>query len=136
MKHSLIILSIFIFSSFLTSCEKKEETLYRWGKSTDLEYVWEVFGDKETHPVYKGEVENGVPNGLGVMIYPKGSKYVGGWKDGRMNGQGTITWSDGGKYVGEHSDGFFWNGTRYDKNGKIQLKFVNGKMIKPRIWRQ
>ena len=66
------------------------------------------FGEKETHPVYKGDVKDGKPNGLGILIYPSGGKYVGEWKDGEI-----------------------WNGTEYDKDGNIIGKFVNGKEIKP-----
>ena len=46
-----------------------------------------------------------------------------------MNGQGTITYSDGDKFVGEFKAGELWNGTGYDKNGNIQLKFVNGESV-------
>ena len=42
------------------------------------------FGDKNTRPQYKGEVENGKPNGLGVLIYPYNDKsIVGEWKNGK-----------------------------------------------------
>ena len=68
MKHLLIILSILLLSSFLTSCEKKEEILYEWKTSSGK--VWKYFGDNKIHTRYEGEVENGVPNGLGIMIYP------------------------------------------------------------------
>ena len=55
MKHLLIILiSILLLSSFITSCDKKEETLYRWDTTSGV--VWKGFGDKETHPTYEGEV--------------------------------------------------------------------------------
>ena len=64
---------------------------------------WYENGDKEIHLQYKGEVENGEPNGLGVLIYPEGGKYVGEWKDGKP-----------------------WNGTSYNKNGNIIGKMVNG----------
>ena len=57
-------------------------------------------------------------------------KYVGEYKDGKRNGQGTQTWLDGRKYVGEYKNGKTWNGTGYDKNGNIQVKFVNGEYIK------
>ena len=57
-------------------------------------------------------------------------KYVGEYKDGKRNGQGTQTRLDGRKYVGEYKDGKTWNGTGYDKNGNIQVKFVNGEYIK------
>ncbi len=50
----------------------KGETLYGWGEHPD--YKWMGFGDKDTHPKYKGDVKNGKPNGLGVVNYPSGSK--------------------------------------------------------------
>ena len=37
---------------------------------------------------------------------------------------------DQGKYVGEWKDGERWNGTLYDKEGKIIGKFENGGWIK------
>ena len=150
MKKLLIILSFLLLSSFLTSCEKKEGTLYKWGKYPP--YVWKGVGDKETHPKYEGDVENGKPNGLGFLIYPWGEKYIGEFKDGVMNGQGTFTYLDGGKYEREFKGGerngqgtFTWkdgekfvgewmmdvrrNGTGYDKNGNITYKYVYGTEI-------
>jgi len=101
MKHLFIILiSFLLLSSPVIGDNHKGETLYRWCKYNDLEHVWKGFGDKETQPVYQGEVENGVPNGLGILIDPDGIKYVGEWIHRWKNGQGTFTWSDGGKYVG------------------------------------
>ncbi|MDP6432534.1 MAG: cytoplasmic protein [SAR324 cluster bacterium] len=148
MRHLLIILiSILLLSSPVIGDNHKGETLYGWGKCCD--YVWKGFGDKETHSKYKGDVENGVPNGLGILILPNGNKYVGGWKDGRWNGQGTFTTSngskyegewkngpgthtypDGSKYEGEYKDDWEWNGTQYDKNGNIIFNVENGKDIK------
>ena len=226
MKHSLIILiSLLLLSSFLTSCEKKEETLYRWETSSGFE--WKKFGEKDNNPYYQGEVKreyilfgdyifegqgthtypdgsnyvgeykdgkidgqgtftwsngnkyvgewkDGEPDGQGTftsrgskyvggwkdgeengqgIFTSSGSKYVGGWKDGEENGQGTFTWSNGRKYVGEYKDGKrngqgtytfsdgrkyvgeikdnnFWNGIRYDKDGEIFYKVVNGEFIK------
>jgi len=32
----------------------KGETLYRWETSSGFQ--WMIFGDKDTHPVYKGDV--------------------------------------------------------------------------------
>ena len=128
MKQLLIILSFLLFSSPVIGDNHKGETLYGWGKCCD--YVWKGFGDKETHPKYKGDVENGVPNGLGILILPNGNKYVGGWKDGRLNGQGTHTYPDGSKYEGEYKDDWEWNGTQYDKNGNIIFNVENGKDIK------
>ena len=81
----------------------KGETLYGWiTSSSTLE--WKGFGDKESHPIYKGDVENGVPNGLGVLISTNGWKYFGSWKNGEI-----------------------WNGTEYDNYGNIIYRWVNGK---------
>ena len=141
MKHLLIILlSILLLSSPVIGDNHKGETLYRWGKYPD--YVWKGFGDKDTHPVYKGEVENGEPKGKGIETFPNGEKYVGEFKDGKFHGQGTETspdgnsyegeWKDGkqndqgkwtlpngSQYVGEWKDGIEWRVTIYDKDGKI-----------------
>ena len=138
MKHLLIILiSLILLSSPVIGQEDlpvnggKGETLYRWENPSGDGYVWKGFGGKETQPVYKGEVENGVPNGLGIMTDNFGGRYVGEWKNGKRNGQGTSTTSSiGYKYVGEWKNGKHWNGTRYYKGGKIIYKYVNGKGVK------
>ena len=126
MRHILNILSLLLLSSFLISCEKKEETLYEW--KTASGYEWKEIGDKDTQIQYRGFVSHGYPEGLGVMTFPTGKKYVGEFKDGiyhdqgtltlpdgdkyvgefkddKLNGQGTYTWSDGKKYVGEYKGG-------------------------------
>ena len=102
------------------------ETLYGWGEYPD--YAWKGFGDKDTHPKYKGSIENGVPNGLGYLIYPNGSRYLGSWKNGKMNGQGTFTYPNGEKYVGEWKNSKFWNVTGKDIDGNIIEKVVNGEL--------
>ena len=116
MKHLLIILSFLLLSSFITSCgkngpypvivdnHKDENTYYRWGEGGY--YNWMRFGDKETQPMYQGQVKDGKPNGLGVLIYPDGSKYIGEFKNGK------------------------WNGTEYDRDGTILSKIVYGRRIK------
>ena len=101
MKHILIILSILLLSSPVIGDNHKGETLYFWETSSGL--VWKGFGDKDIHPKYKGDVVSSKPNGLGILTYPWGTKYVGEWKDGR-----------------------FWNGIGYDKNRKIKYKYENG----------
>ena len=69
MKHLLLILiSFLLLSSPVIGENHKGETLYGWVIYPP--YVWKGFGDKGTHPVYKGEVENGVPNGKGTFTYP------------------------------------------------------------------
>ena len=69
MRHLIILLiSILLFSFFLTSCEKKEE-------------VNIVFPDGRT---YVGEWKKGNPNGQGTFTYPNGEKYVGEWKNSKF----------------------------------------------------
>ena len=129
MKHSLLILiSFLLLSSPVIGDSHKGETLFWW--ETPSGRVWKGFGDKEIQPEYKGDVKNGKPDGLGVLIYSFGWKYVGSWKDGKMNGHGIYSWGDGSKYVGEWKDNKRWNGTQYDKNGNIERKYVNGEIIK------
>ena len=148
MKHLLIIISILLLSSPVIGDNNKGETLYAWGEY--IPFVWKGFGDKETHPKYTGDVKNGKPDGQGTETFPDGSKYIGEWiggkptgqgtqtyydgdkyvglfKDGKYHGQGTYTFSYGGKFVGEFKDDNRWNGIRYDKNGNIIYKVVNGK---------
>ena len=130
MKHLLIILSFLLLSSPLFGHPKGVHTFYRWKNPSGDGWVWKGFGDKETQPVYKGEVENGVPNGLGILYDLDGSKYVGSWKNGKKNRQGTFTYPNGEKYEGEWKDGGLWNGTGYDKNGNITYKYEDGRMDK------
>ena len=148
MKHLLILFSILLLSSPVIGDNNKGETLYAWGEY--IPFVWKGFGDKETHPKYTGDVKNGKPDGQGTETFPDGSKYIGEWiggkptgqgtqtyydgdkyvglfKDGKYHGQGTYTFSYGGKFVGEFKDDNRWNGIRYDKNGNIIYKVVNGK---------
>ena len=79
---------------------------------------------------FVGEWKDGEPIGQGTYIYGKGKwegdMYEGEFKDGKKHGQGTYTISSGGKYIGEWKDGERWNGTLYDKEGKIIGKFKNG----------
>jgi len=148
MKHLLILISILLLSFPVIGDNNKGETLYAWGEY--IPFVWKGFGDKETHPKYTGDVKNGKPDGQGTETFPDGSKYIGEWiggkptgqgtqtyydgdkyvglfKDGKYHGQGTYTFSGGGKFVGEFKDDNRWNGIRYDKNGNIIYKVVNGK---------
>ena len=137
MKHLFIIFSILLLSSPLFGDTHKGETLYLWKISSSVQ--WYRFGDKYTRPQYKGEVENGKPNGLGVLIYPyNGKSIVGEWKNGKewktkhrtkygsliwkfemeKNGQGMSTSLYGEKYVGEWKNG--------NPNGQGTLTFPDG----------
>ena len=101
-RHLLIILSILLLSSPVIGDNNKGETLYVLGEFPD--WKWVEFGDKETQPKYQGQVKDGKPNGLGVLISTNGWKFFGSWKNGEI-----------------------WNGTEYDKYGNIIYRWVNGK---------
>jgi hypothetical protein len=83
----------------------------------------------------EGELQNDLPHGKGKQIYsvPKfkrKSEYTGDFNNGVMEGYGKaiiITGpSKGSKYEGEWKNGEEWKGTRYDKDGDIDYKVVNG----------
>ena len=90
MKHLLIILSIILISSPVIGNETG--VLYLYESSSGI--LWKEFGDKETDPIYKGDVEQGRPNGVGVMTFPDGRKYEGEHKNGEFHGQATYTWNN------------------------------------------
>ena len=79
--------SFLLLSSPLFGDNHKGETLYRWETSSG--FVWKGFGDKDTQRKYQGDLKDGKPKGLGILITLEGWKYVGEWKDGkRWNGIG------------------------------------------------
>ena len=135
MKYILIILSILLLSSPLFGQTKETGVLYPWKTSSG--YGWKTFGDGNLQPLYKGEISNGKPDGLGILyngVYLKRFynlpkvKFIGEWENGEIHGQGTLTLSSGMKKIGEFRRGFPWNTTSYDKNGNILGKWVNGKL--------
>ena len=102
-KHLLIILiSILLLSSPVNGDNHEGETLYVLGEYPD--WKWVEFGNKKSQPEYQGQVKDGKPNGLGVLISTNGWKYFGSWKNGEI-----------------------WNGTEYDNYGNIIYRWVEGK---------
>jgi len=101
--------------------------LYR--RKVNGEWGYYKSGDEGWDSKYVGEIKNGKPNGKGTKTYNNGNKYVGEVKNGKRWGQGTLTWSDGTKLCCEWKGGWFWNGTKYDKNGNLIEKVVNGEWI-------
>ena len=83
----------FFFISFKTFAQSTDTgILYLWELSSGR--VWKNFGDEKTQQIYKGEIKNREPEGLGIMLFPDGTKYMGMWKAGKKHGQGTLTMSD------------------------------------------
>ena len=56
------------------------------------------FGDSG---IYKGDCNNGVPNGHGIVNYHKGDRFEGEFSNGKRNGQGKLVWANGGRYEGD-----------------------------------
>ena len=75
-------------------------------------------------------VENWGPKWFGNGDENKDGKYLGEIENVKPNGTGSITFPDGRDYLGEFKDGKEWNGTKYDKYGKIDYKIVNWNKIK------
>ena len=71
------------------------------------ETKWFENSNGENEGKFSGEIENGEPNGKGSIIFPDGREYIGEFKDGKE-----------------------WNGTKYDKDGNSNSKYVNGKVEK------
>ena len=91
----------------------------RNNKSGEITAKWVngVMTDKESVVMEKSQ--------QGILF--ESGKYIGETENGVPNGKGTLTFPDGSEYVGEFKDGNFWNISRYDKNGNIIGKWVNGK---------
>ena len=104
------------------------ETLYEWKNHSGDGWGMKRVCRKRNSLCYKGEVKNGVPNGLGFIIYPDGGMYFGSWKNSKKS-KGTMTYFYGRKYVGEWLNGKEWNGTFHKPNGNIDGKYVNWKSI-------
>ena len=99
----------------------------KWFSNGDVKIWIRVFWKMCTNGKYVGEIKNREPSGSGTLTLSNGGKYLGEWKEGKEHGQGTFTFHDGRKYVGEWKNGKAWNVTKYDKNGNIKGKIVNGK---------
>ena len=130
MRHFLISVTFIILSSTLFGNSHVAENLYGWKTSSGFQL--KKFGDNETHPIYNGETLNGKPNGMGIMTFTDGKKYVGEWKNGLEHGLGTLSYvkgdKTGEKYIGEFKLGKIWNIIKYNKDGKYVGEYRNGSV--------
>ena len=62
----------------------------------------------------------------GVMRWPDGREYFGGWANGQRHGQGTLLYADGSMYSGEWRNGEKWSGMQYGASNKVVSTFANG----------
>ncbi|MCR5205963.1 MAG: transposase [Lachnospiraceae bacterium] len=81
--------------------------------------------------IYKGELKNNIPNGLGICYLNDGTVYNGYWKDGRPNGKGRCSFPSGDVLEGIFIDGMI-NGpgkytySNYD-DGVYEGELKNGQ---------
>ena len=59
----------------------------------------------------KGHWLDDKKSGQGIVIWPDGEKYVGGFRDGKMDGKGVYTYSNGRKREGVWAKGKLQRGT-------------------------
>ena len=128
MKLFLSIIFTFILNTSLLGNSKIVEKLFSWETSSG--YKLKEFGDNGTQPSYSGEAKNGMPDGMGIMNFPNGSKYIGEWKSGKKHGLGTLTFLKGHrageKFVGEFKNSKMWNVKKYGKNRQYIGEYRNG----------
>jgi len=72
---------------------------------------------------YEGYFKNGVPNGVGKLVYPcTGCIYFGEFKNGSEEGIGTLRWPSGEGYTGEWRKGEPAHaGFRHGTNGELTI---------------
>ncbi len=90
--------------------------------------IWDWYdnGNEITDYKYKGEYENGEPNGWGIFKYPTGELYEGEYKDGKTHGKGTFIYPNGSKSIGEFRENKPWNITEFDHKNKVIGEYVEG----------
>ena len=82
---------------------------------------------------YKGDIDNGLPHGKGLMSWVDGSTYDGEWLDGVHHGFGKYTWANGTHYVGEWFEGRMHGaGELTYASGEVERgEFLAGEFVKP-----
>lgn len=84
----------------------------------------QIFDKKEIRfkdgRVYIGEESDGLPNGIGKMIYPDGDIYEGSYVNGKKEGKGTYFYADKSVYEGDYVNG--------REEGKGKHTYVNGNV--------
>ena len=101
---------------------------------------------------YSGQWNAGVFHGQGSYIYDGGDRYEGQWKNGQIHGYGTYTCANGVEWTGHFREDRIsteegehtltsadqtmlvgtwkgpncWNGSEYNKDGKLVARYVEG----------
>jgi hypothetical protein len=92
--------------------------------------TWKLTSGEAKGEKYVGEWKDGKKHGQGTYTFPDGEKYVGEFKDGKYYGQGTYIHGkgefEGVKYVGKLRGDKWWEGTQYDRDGKVMGTWSEG----------
>ena len=114
--------------------EEKKETIAAANKkkrvlsSDDLkEYTGQGTHTLKDGRIYVGGFKDGEFHGQGTLTSPDGTEYLGKWTVGKRNGKGTNSWPSGQRYEGGWKDDKKWNGTQYNKDGRIEKLYAKGK---------
>ena len=83
------------------------------------EWKWYKNDNDNRYGRYKGEIEDDLPNGKGIVKTTTGITYLGEFKDGLPNGKGITIYPDGETYTGEYMKGI--------RNGQITHTFPSGQ---------
>ena len=119
---SFLLILFFCFNTQSEIPEKyKIESSLKKCKGSDYKKWTNCYGEyKFPRMEYKGEWQNGMLNGLGVLKEAYGGIYVGEFKDQKYHGKGKLTYSDGKTEEGKFVNGFCIDqnailGTGYEK---------------------
>jgi len=80
--------------------------------------------------IYEGDFSNGMRNGRGKLSFKNGDCYEGDIVDNKMSGIGKYVWSDSTYYDGTWENDTYKDGKIYDKDGKVQITYINGQQTK------
>ena len=97
-RYCFLLLKIFDLDSFI------ENKLRRLQKDNSRRFLGKI-EISNNKGMYKGEAENGFPEGRGVFKYPDGAVYDGEFKGGQPEGRGVYKYPDGAVYDGEFKGG-------------------------------
>ena len=147
MKKLLLILLFFISLTFISS--QSWALKPKWFPTDKINcYVWNPEPQPNETVSWSGECSKGKVNGIGVLSWSIGDKYIGEYQHGNMHGQGTYAWEKGDQYTGEwqnnnfHGQGTFIyaSGDKYlgkykegKRHGQGTYTFANGNVIEG-IW--
>ena len=93
-------------------------------------------GCASDNPIYRGQVQNGLPHGHGWKEWPTGEKYDGEWRDGQITGRGVLTWPNGNRAEGQFLNGklngncvmTYADGSRYEGSWQDGVRSGHGVM--------